>query len=263
MIEPYTQKIIFVDQPFMEELKHASITSFQSFEAPDLDTKVITLPLTASNETELMHHVNACDVRPGSVLVKPGYTDQFVTLDEFTDDHAKNKFDVWLQLCVALGAKKVDVTNIEEVSLEAEEHSSVSADINGKSHFGSLNAGIKDRDSSQSEQVRQSIMKLKVAATGGEPDFQAADRILNQYGVHKEPMFKSLYNMRSVGSNTLLKHEFSLDMSTDVKKVLNASLKAKLEVMSKICEGRAEFDRARTSMEKGRTALKLTVTVEF
>ncbi|MNE92011.1 hypothetical protein D3C80_1896900 [compost metagenome] len=69
--------------------------------------------------------------------------------------------------------------------------------------------------------------------------------------------------MRSVGSNTLLKHEFSLDMSTDVKKVLNASLKAKLEVMSKICEGRAEFDRARTSMEKGRTALKLTVTVEF
>ena len=168
MIEPYTQKIIFVDEPFMEELKHASITSFQSFEAPDLDTKVITLPLTVSNATELMHHVNASDVRPGSVLVKPGYMDQFVTLDEFTDDHAKNKFDVWLQLCVALGAKKVDVTNIEEVSLEAEEHSSVSADINGKSHFGSLNAGIKDHDSSQSEQVRQSIMKLKVAATGGD-----------------------------------------------------------------------------------------------
>ena len=70
------------------------MASAATFDAPDLDTKVITLPLTVSNATELMHHVNVSDVRPGSVLVKPGYTDQFVTLDELTDDHAKNKFDV-------------------------------------------------------------------------------------------------------------------------------------------------------------------------
>lgn len=111
--------------------------------------------------------------------------------------------------------------------------------------------------------VRQSIMKLKVDAAGGAPDFLAADRIMSQYGVQREPMFKSLYNMRTVESNTFLRHEFFLDMSTNVKKVLNASLRAKRAVMSKICEGRAEFDRDRTSMGKGRTALKLTVVVKF
>lgn len=263
MIEPYTQKIIFVDEPFMEELKQASITSYQTFEAPDLDTKVITLPLSSSDVSELIRHVDVSHVRPGSVLVKPGYSDHFVTLDEFTDDHAKNKFDVWMQLCVALGAKKVDVTNIEDVSLEAEEQSSVSAVGNAKSTFASGEASLQQQASSSSQMMRQSIMKLKVAAAGGVPDFQAADRIMRQYGVQRETMFNSLYNMRSVESNTLLRHEFSLDMSTDVKKVLNASLKAKLAVMSKICEGRAEFDRVRTSMEKGRTALKLTVVVEF
>lgn len=263
MIEPYTQKIIFVDAPFMEELKQASITSYQSFEEPDLDTKVITLPLNSSDASELIRHVDVSHVRPGIVLVKPGYSDQFVTLDEFTDDHAKNKFDVWMQLCVALGAKKVDVTNIEDVSLETEEQSSIDAVVKGKYAVTSGEIGLKQQESMSNQIVRQSIMKLKVDAAGGSPDFKAADRIMSQYGVQREPMFKSLYNMRSVESNTLLRHEFFLDMSTDVKKVLNASLKAKLAVMSKICEGRAEFDHVRTFMEKGRTALKLTVMVEF
>lgn len=263
MIEPHTQKIIFVDESFMEDLKQRSIKAYRAFESPDFDTKVISLPLTASDPTELMRHVNASDVRPGNVLAKLGYTDQFVTLDNFSDDHAQNKFGVWLQLCVALGAKKVNVTNIEKVSLEANDDTSISGGIHGKSPVGSLTAAVKSDDSRQSEQDRHAIMKMKVEAEGGEPDFQAASNVLKQYGVDRDPMFRSLYNMRSVSSNRLVKHEFSLSMETDVKKVLNASLKAKIEVMSEMYEGNAEFERARTSMEKERTALKLTVTVEF
>ena len=48
MIEPYIRKIIFVDDSFLEDLRHRSISGYQQFEAPDLDTKIITLPANSS-----------------------------------------------------------------------------------------------------------------------------------------------------------------------------------------------------------------------
>ena len=37
MIEPYIRKIIFVDDSFLEDLRHRSISGYQQFEAPDKD----------------------------------------------------------------------------------------------------------------------------------------------------------------------------------------------------------------------------------
>jgi hypothetical protein len=263
MIESYVQKVIFVDEPFLEGLKQKSMTDYLAFNAPQVDTKVIALPVPEADLNQLVQLMNPSDILPGSILVKPDYSDRFMSVEAFAEKHAERKYSLWVLLCLALGAKKVSVINVEEVRLESEEHSLTAAQVGGTSPVMAGEAGFKSGQASLNDEARKSILNIKVDASGGEPDLDEAERILSKHGLHKDDMFQRMYDMRSLKTNSLTKKEFSLDLSTDVKRVFDTSLKAKIKAMSTLYGGIAEFDKASKATEKGQTALKLSVLVEF
>lgn len=263
MIKPHTQKIIFIDQNFLDELRHNSLLDYENFETPVLDTKIVKLPITEDQAIELMQHMHSSEIKSGSILVKSGYTDQFVPIDSVADDCAISKYQRWVELCIALGAKKVSISNIEEISLESDSKTKISASVAGGGIVAEGKAEFTSNRNMNINDLRKSIMQFNAEATGGIPDWNQAKRIIDHYGLHKDGMFQSIFEMRRVENNQLKRHEFSLDLSKDVKRLLDSSIKAKLKLMSKIYAGQAEFDKASESLEKQRTAFKISVIVEF
>lgn len=264
MIEPYIRKIIFVDQQFLDDLKCTSITNYLEFSDPGIDTHVVTLPLRPPEDIgALIQYVDPSAIRPGSVVVKPGYTEHFVPLDTFAEDLVSRKYGVFVQLCIALGAKKVSVSSIEDVNLEASEIASTGGGAGASIPGGGVEVDTKFKQSSLTDDFRKSIMKLNTEAQGGEPNFEVAEKLMNRYGLHKDSLFNDLLNMCMVSTNRLHKHEISLDFSTDVKRVFDSSIQAKIKMMSKLYQGQADFEKTRKSLAKNNSATKLTVVVEF
>lgn len=264
MIDSHIQKVIFVDEDFLDELKQNSVTDFREFGKSELDTQVIQLPLPSNTLGELTKFVHVSEVRAGAVLVKPDYSDRFISIDSFTEGHAERKYRLWVLFCMALGAKKVSVKNIEEVNIDSDEENSLSGQLSGRIYtVGKAEAAVKMDGRKTYDEARSSIMSLHAEASGGAPDLEKAMQILRDNGLERDDMFKRMYEMRSFTSNSLLRHEFSLDTSSDFKRVLDDSLKAKVELMGKIYKGKAEFAKMRKSLERASTALKLTVLVDF
>lgn len=264
MIEPYIRKIIIVDQNFLDDLKCTSITDYLEFSDPGIDTHIVTLPLQAPEDIDaLIQYVDPSAIRPGNIVVKPGYTDQFVSLDNFAEDMVYRKYGLFVHFCIALGAKKVSISSIEDVGLEANETDSVGGGVSGSIPGGKVEANAKFKQSNLTEDFRKSIMKLNTEAQGGEPNLEVAEKLMNRYGLHRDSLFNDLLNMCIVSTNQLRKHEISLDFSTDVKRVFDSSIQAKIKMMNKLYQGQADFEKTRKSLAKNNSATKLTVVVEF
>ena len=263
MIEAYTHKLFFVDRDFLEDLKEYSITDYMGFVQPQLDTQIIELPLPAERLNEIITYVAPSEIRVGNVLAKTGYTDQFGPIDEFAEDHAIRKYRLWVQLCVALGAKKVSINNVEDVLIESQDKFDLDVGAGGKAPIGSAEVGLKRSSQEAIDEISKKTFGLAAEATGGSPDLAAAEDLLRQYNLFKDDLFRSIFEMRQLKSNQLIKHVFTLDLAKDMKRMFDSSTKAKLSAMSKIYKGRVDMSVANKSLEKSRTAMRLTISVEF
>lgn len=264
MIEPYTQKIFFVDNELLADLKQDSIVEYKDFMRPQIDSKMIVIPdLSTQQISELVTYVPSSEIRIGNVLAKTGYTNQFGPLDAFAGDHAIRKFRIWVQLCIALGAKKVAVKNIEKIHVQSQDQSKIDLKGDVKASIGSANAEFKRKSNEEENAIIEKILSLAAEATGGEPDLAEAEEILTFYDLHRDDMFRSMYEMRRIKSNTLLKHDFTLDLTQDMKRMFDTSTMAKLKVMSKMCKGGIDASVVNKSLEKSQTALQLAIGVEF
>ncbi|MYM65700.1 hypothetical protein GTP45_02485 [Pseudoduganella sp. FT55W] len=264
MIEPYVSKVIIVDQRFLEDVGQASRTDLAEFTNPGMDTKVISLPLSSNDDMlALTRIIDASAIRPGSIVVKPGYTDHFVPVDTFAKELVHRKYGLFVQLCIALGAKKVAVTNIEEVDIEADDKSSTSATLGVNAPVASGDAEFKSAASNSSNDSSKSITRVATEAGGGAADLGLAAKLLDQYGLHGDSLFTGIYNLRAVGNNNVTKHELSLDFSNDVRRIVDSSIQAKIKVMSKLYGGQADFERVRKSIEHIKHATRLSILVEF
>jgi hypothetical protein len=263
MIESYTQKVFFVDGEFLENLKEGSIAEYMDFTQQQVDTQVIQLPVPVERVSELINYMPASEIRVGNVLAKTGYADQFGPIDEFAEDHAVRKYRLWVQLCITLGAKSVAIKNAEDVLLESQSKFDLDAGVSGKAPVGSVDIGFKRSSNDVSDEVNKRIFGLAAEATGGSPDLVAAEEMLKHYGLLKDDMFRSIFEMRKLKSNQLTRHEFTLDLTKDMKRMFDSSTKAKLTAMSKIYKGKVDVSVATKSLEKSRTAMKLSIVVEF
>jgi len=264
MIKPYVGKLIFVDEEFVSELKECSETEFSSFMNPVIDTKIINI--SSQNEVffeGLVNYVDSSEVRPGNIVMKPAYSGRFVSVDCFAEDIVFRKYSLFVQLCVALGAKRVSVNGIQGVSIESS--SSEDHDVNGgaSSPLVRADASGQAKRSSLSDQAEQSIYSLNTTACGGEPDIAESESIISRYGLSHDPLFIDIFNMRRISTNSLVKHEVSLDFSNDVKRNFDSNMKARVEIMSKLYGANADVQKAQASFEKNRTATKLSVVVDF
>lgn len=262
MIEAYTHKVFFVDRDFLEDLKEDSLTEYKEFTQPQVDTQIIQLPAT-EQLNELIAYMPPSEIRVGNVLAKTGYTDQFGPIDDFAEDHAIRKYRLWVQLCIALGAKKVVINNIEDVLIESQDKFDLDASVSGKAPIGSAEMGLKRKSNEMNDEINKKILGLAAEATGGPPNLAAAEEILTRYDLFKDDMFRSIFDMRKIETNQLIKHEFTLDFTKDMKRMFDSSTKAKLSAMSKIYKGRIDVSVASNLIEKSRTAMKLSIIVEF
>lgn len=86
---------------------------------------------------------------------------------------------------------------------------------------------------------------------------------MSRYGLHKDTLFNGILIMRQTRSNKLRHHALTLDSSRDMSRIFDHSLGVKLEVMSKLYKGKAEFEYTRKSIEDSKCATQLSVTVDF
>lgn len=263
IINDYIQKVIFVDEDFLKELEKDSITKYQKFQCPEVDIKIIKLPLNDDERGEVFKCIHPSKVRVGNFLAKPSYSRHFVSIDQFTEDNAISKYRLWVELCLALGAKKVCITNIENVSLEAESDSALSVGISGSHPVASAEASLAVSKTSRDDEIKKKIMKFSASAAGGEPDIDAAQQIINEHNLSDDDMFMSVFRMRKLRMNPVLTHEFELDFSNDIKNVFDSSMKAKLDVMSKFYSGSLDFENQKNTFNNTNTAIKLSVAVDF
>lgn len=263
IIEDYIQKVIFVDEDFLEELKKDSVTKHQKFQYPEIDIKIIKLPLSESERDEVFKFIHPSKVRVGNFLAKPSYSKHFVSIDQFTEDNAISKYRLWVELCLALGAKEVRITDIENVSLEAESDSALSMGISGSSPLVSADASLDISKTSRDDEIKKKITKFSASAAGGEPDIVAAQQIINEHNLSDDNMFMSVFRMRKLRMNPVLTHSFELDFSNDVKNVFDSSMKAKLDAMSNFYSGSLDFENQKNTFNNTNTAIKLSVAVVF
>lgn len=264
MIKSYIRKIIFVDDSFMRGLQADSVTDYQQFESPGIDTQVINLNHVHEDEiAELTDFIDVEDMHVGSILFKPPYVHRFLSGDTVVEDLVIRKYALLTQLAVALGAKRVNILNFEEVEVEASDSHSSGGSAQVNSPVVSAELDAETGVSAAANDIRKAAMSFNVEATGGEVDLMAAAAIINEYGLKHDIFFMSLYEMRSLKSNDVKSHKICMDYSGDIKKMFDSSIKAKLEVMGRFCGGMASYQKTASSLEKSRRATRLTVEVSF
>lgn len=264
MIKSYVGKLIFVDDPFLSELREYSETEFSSFMNPVVDTKIINISSESDSYIEdLVNYVDPSELRPGNIVMKPAYSSRFVSVDCFAEDIVYRKYSLFVQLCIALGAKSVSVNGIQGVSIEASSSEGFGLSGGASSPIAKAHVGVEVERSSLSAHVEKSIYSLNTTACGGEPNISESDSIISRYGLGHDPLFVDIFNMRRIVTNGLIKHEVSLDFSNDVKRSFDSNMKARVEMMSKLYGANADVQKAQASFEKNRVATKLSVVVDF
>lgn len=263
MIDSHVKKVIFVDKPFLHKLECLSEKEYQGFINPDIDTRVITLPIQANEVSELVNYIDPSDIKAGAVLVKSDYTKNYTTIDNFSEDVVFQKFELFVRLCIVLGAKEVLVSNIENIEIKNNIYSELKLKARADYSFIDAELGVNTSNTDNIESVKNSVMRLNTKAQGSEPDFEEANKIMNEYKLAKDSLFSNIYNMRKMLTNPLVSHDLVLDFSNDYKKTFDSSLSASINIMSRIYKGNASFELAKKSLEDIRSYTKLTVTVNF
>lgn len=262
-IKPYTSKVFIVDETFMGDLKERSQTEYALFAHPGIDTEILRLPLVPERIESVIRVIDPSAIHSGNIVVKPTYSNEFVPIGQVSEDVVLRKYGLFVQLCVLLGATKVKVDSVEVVKLESGNDMKADLDASGNGLGVGVEASGHTEKSSLSKNFQESVTQLSVEADGGEPDLEAAEALMSRYGLHKDTLFNGMLIMRQTRSNKLRRHELTLDSSRDMSRIFDHSLGVKLEVMSKLYKGKAEFEYTRKSIEDSKCATQLSVIVEF
>ncbi|QCP83216.1 hypothetical protein D0C27_15565 [Alcaligenes faecalis] len=262
-IKPYTSKIFIVDETFINDLKEQSQAEYALFTEPSIDTEILRLPLNTEEIERVVHLISPSEIHAGNIVVKPVYSNEFVPIGEVSEDVVLRKYSLFVQFCVFLGARKVAVTNLEGIQLGSSNDMKSSLGIGGGGPGINADASAEINQSSLSKNLEKSIMQLNTEADGGDPDIEAANTLINQCNLGRDTLFSGLLAMCQARSNKLRRHEVTLDSSRDVSRIFDHSMGVKLEVMSKLYKGKAEFEHTRKSVEERKLATQLSITVEF
>lgn len=264
-MDKYISKIIFVDDDFMDDLKSRDLAKFGEFNNPPLDTKIISL-----SDDNCIHEMLQSDcfevgqVKHGNVVIRsPCRSNYFVSLNDLSEDIAVRKYDIFHSFCLALGAKKVSISHVESEFFEELFNCEANAGLSAKVMLGKAAGEIQ---SSKSKKVSSSFDKkvgVVSEAEGGEPDMVGARKMIEKYGLHHDSLFESLYESRSLANNRLLSKEFLIDTCKDLQKLIDSSLKAKLDVVSKFYSVEGGASHTSSDEVKNLIAFQLHVKVEF
>jgi len=171
--------------------------------------------------------------RPGVILVQNPYDcEQYedARLAPRTFSLAKHHYTS--QLCMFLGAKETEITQIQKRI----RNSAGKMVVAGEYRVASGEGSVEDEDC---EKLIDQIT-LKDTFPGAAPDLPAAERLLEEKGLRSDITMSGLLDMRRDGNNKLESRTLSMNLSTEAQK--NLSILAEVG-MPKIGKLSAKYSR--------------------
>lgn len=264
MIKKFANKILVVDEDLLLSLKNDSVTDYDLIVSEaDMSTQLIKLPISDEQADQLDGFVDFEDLKPGVVLFKNNYSKSFDLAEDFTENVILKKYGLFVRLCLALGAKSVNISDVEDDRLNEKENSSFGAGAKVKAPVAEGSASFDLKNSEIKSSATKSMANFVANATGGEPDLEAAKRIISEYKLHREQIFTDLYAFKELKNNKINSYDVKMDFTSDVKMISDSALEAKIEVMSKIYSGSARLKRVKNIVRDGKISKVLKINVQF
>ena len=264
MMKKYASKVLVVDDDLLLDLKHMSVTDHDLIVAEgDISTQLIKLPITDAVAEQLDGLIDFADLKPGVVLFKNNYSKSFDLAEDFTENVVLKKYGLFVRLCLALGAKSVHISDIEDDASSEKEKSGLAADISASGPMVDGSASVEIDNSALKAKVNKSVAKFVANATGGEPDLEMAKRLISEYKLHREQMFTDLYAFKENTKNHIQSYEVEMDFTSDVKFMSDSALAAQIDVMAKIYSGSASLKKVKNIVKEGQISKVLRIYVQF
>jgi hypothetical protein len=213
----------------------------------DPQTHVVVYPITKDNVGQALTNILDAGLdRPGTVLIQsPFDLDEYVDAAEASQQFALAKHTLLSNLCQLLGATRVSVTQID-------------IDINGrvttmKADGGNLFAAAEGSLEKTANDSLCSQLSLVDEYEGGEPNLEAAEKLLRSSRLAGDPNMKSLLQARKAAGNALTKRTLTVNLSTEANK--NLKVVARLN-LPKIAFG-AEYESAVKQTKEYRLTLEV------
>jgi len=264
-MDKHISKIIFVDNDFIDGYKSKDPTGYRDFNNPPLDTKIIQIS-DKDAVSDLLNSslVDAGQIRSGNVVVKsPCRSNHFIALSDLSEDIAVRKYDIFNAFCITLGAKRVSVAHFESNDYTASLAENIDVDIKAKTFMGELDGNFNNNKNKKTTDSVEKKVCVISEAEGGSPDLEKAKAIIMKYGLQHDSLFESLYESCELTNNRLLSKEFLIDTSKDLEKLIDSSLKARLDIVGKIYSAAGGVSSLSVGIEKNLVAFQLRVKVEF
>lgn len=261
----HISKIIFVDDDFVSEFKSKDLKGYHEFIDAPLDTKIISLS-SRSELDELLELdvVDAGQIRAGNIVVKsPCRANYYIPLSDLSEDVAVRKYDIFNAFCIALGAKKVSVAHFESNDYSSSFTDNTNAEASASTLAGGVQGEFNHDKSKKTAEIVEKRVGVGSDAEGGAPDIEKAKGFITKYGLQHDSLFESLLESCELTNNRLLSKEFLIDTSKDLEKIVDRSIKVRLEAMSKIYSAGGGFNASSVAIDKIFVAFQLRVKVEF
>ena len=262
MIKPYVNKIIFLDEDDLRKVKVNSISAYEQLINPGPDTQVINLSKEVDFE-ELVNYVNPSDISSGNIVFRHNYARDFSQVHDFSRGVIHEKYNLFLALCHALGAKKVLIKDVTSNSSVATQDRSINADFNADSISVTGSAHFSNTKKDEFIEVYKELLEIDTTAQGGEPDFEVAQEILREHNLKRDTFFTHIYDMRKVRNNKLDKYVTTLDYVREYENILNSKLIANVDLMMRFLNSTANLAAIKDYSLKEVANNKIQIEVEF
>lgn len=264
MIKKFANKVLVVDEDLLLDLKNESVTDYDLIiSESDISTQLIQLPIDDEQAEQLEGLIEFSDLKPGVVLFKNNYSRAFDLAEDFTENIVLKKYGLFVRLCLALGAKNVSISDIEDDAQIEKEKSGWGTEIQASAPIASGGASASVDNSELKSKVTKSMSNFVANASGGEPDLEAAKKIIVDYKLQREQIFTDLYAFKELKNNKINSYDVNMDFISDVKVISDSALEAKLDVMAKIYSGSASLKKVKNIVRNGRISKVLKINVQF
>lgn len=213
---------------------------------------VLRFPIAQQGDVSpaLKYIINARLANPGHILVQSPYNqDSYVDADGASQRFAIQKHMYFSLLCQCLGAKRVEVRQVDVISKSSKSSFSIEG---GKPAVAGGKASVEAKDA---EKLTSSL-SLVDEFEGGEPDIPSAEALLNNTGLIADPNMHALLEMRRYASNRSLSRKFDVDLSSESKSNLKVAVGLNIPAYA---DGSAEYQHALAEQREYR----LSYSVEF
>lgn len=182
----------------------------------DEEAHVLQFPahIKGDQSPALRNIIDAGLARPNTILVQSPYeTDTYEEVSLAPERFALAKHMHFSTLCMHLGASEVNVEQINQQTRTGKFTLDVRGDVRAVNIQGS--GKIEGLDSLRAH------IHLRDEFTGGQPDVEAAERLLRNTNLWGDPSMRTLVEMRREGSNQLMCRRLTLNLSSEAKNWLD------------------------------------------